>query len=95
MYTLLCAKTDRDTAGLLTYYTYTAPSINRLFTEDYAQFAAASSFRVDVMEGIFIQAVPPETIKELRRRHPGRENFGNNGLRMILTRPRGVRKQGV
>lgn len=82
----LLAHTDPDTAAEIVYHVYHAPSINRLFTEDYVDHFGQSPFKVESLEGVFPAAVPPATLAELKRLHPGRGHFANTGIKAILAK---------
>ena len=77
-------KTDLHTAHKLVYYIYQAHHINRLFTEDYVDLVRQSPFVVERMEGTFIRKAPEAVQAELERLYPGRQQFSNNGLRLVL-----------
>ena len=80
----LSGKTDFETAALMVYYIYQAPSINRLFTEDYVGYIQQTPFRVLGLNGVFLVPVPPEAQRALGSRYPGRTRFDNNGLYVLL-----------
>ena len=87
LFEVLLAHTDRETAAEMVYYVYHSPHINRLFTEDYAAYCRGSGFAVERCEPVFPLPPPPEIQRELERRHPGRTQFGNNGMRLVLRKP--------
>ena len=80
-------QTDTATAAKIVYYIFHSPHINRLFTEDYAEFFEASRFRVQILSPTFSVPVPSQLQAELSRLHPGRTHFGNNGLLAVLSKP--------
>ena len=84
MVQFLKGKTDTETAHKLTYYIYQAQNINRLYTEDYVNFVRQSPFLIERMEGTFLTPVPKTVQADLERLYPGRQQFSNNGLRLIL-----------
>jgi SAM-dependent methyltransferase len=79
--------TDTLTAGKIVYYVFHSPHINRLFTEDYAEFIRASRFQIETLAPTFAISAPPEVLAELSRLHPNRTHFANNGLMAVLSRP--------
>jgi len=86
MYRFLCTRTDAETAGMMVYYIYQAPFINRFFTEDYLSYIAQTPFKVIQLTRTFSTPVPPNTQSVLAALHPGRKYFDNNGLYIILER---------
>jgi SAM-dependent methyltransferase len=76
--------TDTDTAQLITYYVYNAPTINRFFTEDYFGFVQQSQFHVERFDLRFLTEIGAEGKKILESRFPGYRNFGNNGILILL-----------
>lgn len=87
MFRHLLKSTDYATASLITYYIYHAPSINRLFCEDYAGFILQTPFIMETFNAMFNIDVPEEIFGHLQRMYPSRINFGNNGIRVILKKP--------
>lgn len=78
------AETDAATATEMLYYVFESPHINRLFAEDYAGLCRASAFQVERCEPTFAVDVPPPLQSELERRYPGRSQFGNTGMLIVL-----------
>jgi SAM-dependent methyltransferase len=86
LYQHLLGVTDAEAAAEIVYMVYHSPSINRLFTEDYADYVQASPFKVLHMEGVFPVDLPAETAAALTALYPGRRHFNNNGLLLVLER---------
>lgn len=87
LFKFLLQKLDRETATEIVYFVYHSPHINRLFTEDYIEYCQASAFNVIRCEGVFPLAPPPEVQRGLEHLYPGRTQFSNNGMLIILERP--------
>lgn len=83
----LLKHTDNETAARIIYLVFTAPFINRFFTEDYLQFIENSEFSVQTLEAIFPREIDRDTQERLERNHPGRKHFANNGICAILAKP--------
>ncbi|MBW4496819.1 MAG: class I SAM-dependent methyltransferase [Oscillatoria princeps RMCB-10] len=83
----LYSVTDKETADLITYYVYQSNHINRFFTEDYVAFINQSYFVVNRLEGMFEDAIDPETQETLEILYPGRAEFANQGILAILEKP--------
>ena len=86
LYTHLLAHTDEEAAAEIVYHVYNSPSINRLFTEDYAEYFQKSPFQVDTIAAIFLKPPPEDVQKRLEALFPGRQRFDNNGILAVLTR---------
>jgi SAM-dependent methyltransferase len=86
MYRYLCTRTDPETAGMMIYYIYQAPFINRLFTEDYFSYIAQTPFKALNVTRVFSASVPPNIQNALAALYPGRKHFDNNGLYIVLER---------
>jgi len=84
MYRYLCTRTDPETAGMMVYYIYQAPFINRLFTEDYFSYIAQTLFKVNSLIRAYTAPVPPNIQSMLAALYPGYAHFDNNGLYMVL-----------
>lgn len=82
--------TDRETAELITFYTYNSNHINRFFSEDYIEFIQQSSFVVERLDLTFPTNVSPDIQSNLENRFPGCRYFSNNGIMMVLRRPETV-----
>lgn len=89
LFAYLLGHTDRETAAEMVYYVYHSPHINRLFTEDYVAYCRASRFAVERCDLVWPLAPPPAIQGELERRHPGRTQFTNGGMLLVL------RKEGA
>jgi len=81
--------TDAATAAQMVHFVFHAQHINRLFTEDFAEFFVASRFHVDTLIPTFTVEMPPEIQANLMRLFPGRTHFSNNGLMAVLSKPDG------
>lgn len=79
--------TDRKTAGLIGYYVYNSPHINRFFTEDYRDFVKNSRFGISEFSATFPQPLDPQLQLKLERSYAGRTHFANNGILMVLQKP--------
>lgn len=86
----LLDQTDRETAAEMVYYVYHSPHINRLFLEDYVAYAHASRFVVERCDPIWPLEPPREIQRDLERRYPGRVDFTNGGLRLVLRKKDGT-----
>ena len=84
LFAYLLQHTDRETAADMVYHVYHSGQINRLFTEDYLAYCASSRFAVERADPVFPLPPPAEIQTELERRYPGRRQFANNGLLLIL-----------
>ena len=84
MHRYLKTKIDSDTADLLTYYIYNAPSINRFFLEDYVEFINDSKFNIIQLEGVFPVNLPDNIRKDLESLYPNRKHFNFQGILAIL-----------
>jgi hypothetical protein len=60
--------------------------INRLFTEDYVEYVRQSPFIVEQMQLTFPAKIPENIQKVLELRYPGKKNFANNGILMVLAK---------
>lgn len=80
--------TDRETAQNIVYYVYQSNHINRLFTEDYLAFVNQSLFKVENLSLTFPSPIPDYTDSLLQQLYPGRQHFQNNGILMVLEKPR-------
>jgi len=87
LFEFLLAKTDPTAAEEMVYYVYHAPTINRLFAEDYVRYLHMSPMRVLTLAETFKRAPSPDTQAELERFHPGKKAFSNNGYLAILQKP--------
>lgn len=87
LFNFLLPQVGRETATEIVYFVYHSPHINRLFTEDYVEYCRASAFTVIRCEGVFPMPPPPVVQRGLEQLHPGRTQFGNNGMLIILERP--------
>ncbi|MBF0333769.1 MAG: methyltransferase domain-containing protein [Alphaproteobacteria bacterium] len=84
MFWYLRRQADAETAAEVCYYIYNSPQINRLFTEDYVGLVAQDFD--GLLEPLFPCEISAETQSRLETLYPGRTNFANNGIRMILRR---------
>lgn len=84
LYEHLLGVTDADAAAEVVYMVYHSPSINRLFTEDYADYVGRSPFHIVHLNGVFPVDIPADTAAALTTLFPGRRHFNNNGLLMVL-----------
>lgn len=87
LYRYLLDLADAETAGIIVHHVYNNPSINRLFTEDYAAFAETSPFTIKSIQTIYNTKVPPQVQEKLETMYPGRKLFCNSGLLMFLEKP--------
>jgi hypothetical protein len=84
LYRHLLNVTDAEAAAEIVYMVYHSPSINRLFTEDYADYVQASPFKIVRLDGVFPVDVPADTAAALATLFPGRRHFNNNGILLVL-----------
>ncbi len=84
LFQYLLGHTDRETAAEMVYYVSHSPHINRLFSEDYLAYCRASRFAVERCDLVWPLAPPAEIQRELERCHPGRTQFTNSGLLVVL-----------
>jgi SAM-dependent methyltransferase len=82
----LCTRTDRKTASEMIFNIYHNQHINRLFTENYVEYVQQSPFRIEQLIPTFQAKIPENIQKSLELRYPGKKNFSNNGLLMILSK---------
>lgn len=83
----LTSRIDRSTAERIVYYLYHSPHINRLFTEDYVGYFLQSGMEVVHLQAVFQRTITDELQKRLEARWPGRKQFANNGIRVVLRKP--------
>ncbi|MBF0304336.1 MAG: class I SAM-dependent methyltransferase [Alphaproteobacteria bacterium] len=83
MFQHLLAHTDERTASRICYFVYHSPHINRLFYEDYtnyARLAGFSGFTASFLPG----PVPDDVRRQLETLHPGRTQFAAQGMVMVF-----------
>jgi hypothetical protein len=80
----LLKKFDAAAADKMGYFIYDAPNINRFFVEDYAGFVKQSKFRAERFDLLFASNIPPQTLKELEEKYPGKKFFSHSGIQMVL-----------
>lgn len=84
MYKYLLDYTDRETAGLITYYVYNDNSINRFFTEDYVDFFEQSPFTIAWLEAYCENPITEELEASLKQLYPRNSKFDNEGILVVL-----------
>ena len=84
MYHHLLGIMDPDAAAEITYYVYHSPQINRLFIEDYLGYVQKSPLDGSIV-GTFPVEPPPDVQAHLEMLYPGRKNFTNTGMKMVLS----------
>ncbi len=82
----LAAQTDRRTASKMIFNIFHNQHINRLFTEDYIDYVKGSPFDVEQLNLTFPAKIPEHIQKVLELRYPGKKNFSNNGIMMVLSK---------
>ena len=85
---LLMRSMDADTAREIVYFVYSSPHISRFFLDDYIEFVMRSGFIQHCIIPIcHTPPPPPPQIQALlQERYPGRTDFVNGGLLLVLER---------
>ena len=86
MYEHLLSYTVEEAAAEIVYHVYNSPAINRLFTEDYVEYFKSSPFKIDTIMATFLKKPSEDIERRLQTLFPGRQNFANNGLLVVLSR---------
>jgi glycosyltransferase involved in cell wall biosynthesis/SAM-dependent methyltransferase len=89
----LYQKIDKKTADLIVYYVYQSDHINRFFTEDYNNFLEQSFFTIKKFELSFTIKVEQRIQTSLELRYPGRKEFANNGILLVLEKEINKKKE--
>ena len=84
---LLGSGCDKEFAREVVYYVYSSNHINRFFLDDFMDIVKRSDFTIEQATPMFPAQVPPATQARLEMLHPGRSNFSNDGLLLVLKRP--------
>lgn len=84
---LLGEGVDRNTAQQIVYFVHHSGHINRLFLDDHLQIVARCPLRVLQVCRLFPRTVPPQVQQRLEVMYPGCQDFGHNGLLLVLERP--------
>lgn len=82
----IMSQTDRRTASQMIFNIYHNQHINRLFTEDYVEYVRQSPFIVEQFQLTFPAKITDNIQKVLESRYPGKKNFANNGILMVLAK---------
>ena len=62
---------------------------NRFFTEDYLNFFQQSLFKIKQCNLTYQSNIEPKIQKKLETLYPGRKNFANNGIMVIMQKDKG------
>ncbi|MGQ0597781.1 MAG: class I SAM-dependent methyltransferase [Aquabacterium sp.] len=84
---LLRATDDREFAQEVVYYVYQSNHINRFFLDDFLDIVARSRFKPVQVSPMFPMPVPADVQARLSAMYPGRKDFSNDGLLLVLERP--------
>ena len=84
---LLAQGCDKAFAREVVYYVYSSNHINRFFLDDFLEIVQRSDFKVAQATPMFPVPVPAATQARLEQLHPGRKNFSNDGLLLVLEKP--------
>jgi SAM-dependent methyltransferase len=84
---MLGAGCDKEFAREVVYYVYSSNHINRFFLDDFIEIVRRSDFTVSQATPMFPVEVDPATQARLETLHPGRKNFSNDGLLLVMERP--------
>lgn len=79
---LLKSGLPHDRAQKVILQTYHEPRINRLFYEDYVNYASNSEFNHTSVSPSFVEDVPSEILEMLIQKYPGRRQFQAYGINL-------------
>jgi hypothetical protein len=71
----------------MVYFVHHSGHINRLFVDDHLRIVERCPLRVLHAERLFPHPVPPQVQRRLELMYPGCQDFGHNGLMLVLERP--------